>query len=121
MDPSSSHTKTTAASTKQYRSKELSKRGIFFRKIPFAIGQLPDDIKAPVRACAHFDLETTFEDIIDMQSLGIANQVVADAREIVKEVERCLEDAGNEDIWTRNLWTKRVYPHLDDDRELLQR
>jgi len=121
MDSSTSHTGSTAASTKQYRTIELSKRGIFFRKIPFASNQLSDVIKAPLRACAHLDLETTFDDIIESTSIEATGENIAAAKEVVLEVQRCLDEAGNEDIWTRNLWTKRVYPSLDDDRELMQR
>lgn len=118
---SSSLTKSTAASTKQYRTKELSKRGIFFRKTPFAFSQLPDEIKRPVQACSLFDLDITFDGILNLKgSEGIDDAAVA-AEGIVQEVERCLEDAGNDDIWTRNLWTKRVYPDLDGDRDLAQR
>lgn len=90
-----------------------------FRKRPFGTDQLPASIKNPIRTCEHLDLDSSFEDILTQSNACESD--VAKARCIVDEVTRCLDDAGNEDVWTRNLWAKRVYPLLDEDDELMQR
>ena len=119
-ESSTQRSKTTDASTKQYRKETLAVRKIYFREPGFGLDKLPENIEKSTAACATLPFRITLEDIRHQRPVLNADKIADEADEILVEVAQCLEDGGGESNWREEVWPL-VYRSFHRDRVFYRR